>query len=118
MTKERINISVDQEIGEMLRSLAEVRHSTVSQLITDWTLVQYREMKAWERLDSTCYVQGELDLAVDEYLASHPEADPAAVKRDPELLRALLDYYRCKTNSELLEEGALAVNDPDNPVFA
>lgn len=117
MEKERINISIDQEVREMLKELVEARHTTVSQLITDWTLEKYKEMKAWERLDNIFSIQGELEMAIDDYLESHPQANPAEVKRNPELLAAILNGYRSKTETELLEQGLLPVNDPDNPVF-
>lgn len=117
MEKERINISIDQEVREMLKELAEARHTTVSQLITDWTVDKYKEMKAWERLDNIFSIQGELDLAVDEYLEQNPQADPAEVRRSPDLLAAILNGYRSRMETELLEQGLLPVNDPDKPVF-
>lgn len=118
MAKVRINISVDEEISGMLKELAKAWHTTVSQLVTNWTLERHKEMKAWERLDETLYIPGELELAVNDYMERHPEADRKAVERDPDLLVDLLSYYRLKVNCELAEQRALAVNDPDNPKFA
>lgn len=117
MSKIRINISVDEEISGMLKELAKAHHTTVSQLITNWTLERHKEMKSWDRLWDTYYVAGELDLAVDYYMERHPEADRKAVEHDPDLLVELLGTYRCKVNTELGELGLLAVNDPDDPKF-
>ena len=109
MPKIRINISVDEEVSGMLKELAKAWHTTVSQLVTNWTL---------ERLDETLYVPGELELAVDGYMERHPEADRKAVERNPDLLVELLQGYRCKVESELGEQGLLPANDPDSPTFA
>ena len=65
MPKIRINISVDEEVSGMLKELAKAWHTTVSQLVTNWTLERHKELKAWDRLDETLYVPGELELAVD-----------------------------------------------------
>lgn len=117
MAKIRVNISVDQEINGMLKEMAKTWHTTVSQLITDWTLERYRKLKAWKRLEEALYLPEELELAVDEYMEHHPEADRKAVERDPELLAQLLDCYRCRVNCEQGEMGLLPLNDPDNPTF-
>lgn len=117
MAKMRINLSVDQEISEMLKEMAKAWHTTVSQLITNWTMERYKELKAWDRLEETHYIPGELELAVDDYMERHPDADRRAVERNPDLLVDLLRGYRCRVNSELAELGLLPVNDPENPTF-
>ena len=118
MPKIRINISVDEEVSGMLKELAKAWHTTVSQLVTNWTLERHKEVKAWDRLDETLYVPGGLELAVDGYMERHPEADRKAVERNPDLLVELLQGYRCKVESELGEQGLLPANDPDSPTFA
>ena len=45
MPKIRINISVDEEVSGMLKELAKAWHTTVSQLVTNWTLERYKELK-------------------------------------------------------------------------
>jgi predicted transcriptional regulator len=53
--KKRVNISLDDEIHLMLKSMAKMRHTTVSQLITDLvrqniSYHEYIECKFKERM--------------------------------------------------------------------
>lgn len=38
MAKTKLTLSVDEDIREKLRCYAEERHSTMSQVLTDWVL--------------------------------------------------------------------------------
>ena len=45
MAKQRINISLDEEIVNQLKEYANERHTTVSQAITDWTVEAKKSRK-------------------------------------------------------------------------
>lgn len=38
MAKDRVNITLDSDIKEKLKQYADERHSSVSQVVTDWVL--------------------------------------------------------------------------------
>lgn len=38
MAKDRMNLTLDAEIKERLKQYADERHSSVSQVVTDWVL--------------------------------------------------------------------------------